>query len=227
MLPAFAKVMSQMTEPRFRAVALKSVLLAIVLYTLLISGGWWLVDSSASAQGGWLDSALDVLGKFAVIVLGIAVFPALVSASVGLFLEEIAAAVEARYYPDLPAPRSQPAGEALTGALRFALVAIGLNLVALPLYLVPGLNVLAFLGLNGYLLGREYFDLVASRRLDARGAKGLRGANTGALWVAGALIAVLLTIPVVNVFAPIVATTFMVHLFETWRRRHGLALESA
>ena len=43
---------------------------------------------------------------------------------------------------------------------------------ALVLLLVPGINVVAFLFANGYLLGREYFELVAFRHLDADAARG-------------------------------------------------------
>jgi CysZ protein len=47
------------------------------------------------------------------------------------------------------------------------LLSIALNLLALPIYaLIPLLNVVLFLGLNGYLFGREYFELIALRRLD-------------------------------------------------------------
>jgi uncharacterized protein involved in cysteine biosynthesis len=39
--------------------------------------------------------------------------------------------------------------------------------------------------------------------------------------LAGILIAVMMTIPIVNLFAPIVATGFMVHVFEDLKRRAG------
>ena len=43
--------------------------------------------------------------------------------------------------------------------------------------------------------------------------------NRNRLSVAGAVIAVMLGIPLVNLLAPIVATGFMVHLFADMRRR--------
>ena len=221
MLDAFVKALSQISEPRFRLVAVKGVLAAIAVYAVMIAGGWMLINGAPIQHDAWYGSILEYLGKFAVIVVCVTLFPTLVSVSISFFLEEIAGAVEARYYPDLPAPRRQTMGEILSGALHFSLVAIVLNLLVLPLYLVPGLNVLVFLGLNGYLLGRDYFELVAARRMETRAAKSLRGANSGSLWVSGAAIALLLTIPVVNIFAPILATAFMVHRFETWRGRQN------
>ena len=95
---------------------------------------------------------------------------------------------------------------------------LGLNIVLLPFLLIPPVFPFVFYGVNGYLLGREYFELVALRRLGAREARALRLARRGPLILAGALVAVLLTIPVVNLVAPVVATAAMVHLFEAWRR---------
>jgi uncharacterized protein involved in cysteine biosynthesis len=91
-------------------------------------------------------------------------------------------------------------------------VLVGVNLLALPLYLVPGLNVVVFYAMNAYLLGREYFELVALRRLDPRTARGLRRAHRLRFFIAGLLMAALFTIPVVNLVASLIAAAFMVHL---------------
>jgi uncharacterized protein involved in cysteine biosynthesis len=98
-----------------------------------------------------------------------------------------------------------------TGA-RFLAIALPLNLIALPLYLVPGANIPVYLALNGYLLGREYFTLVAGQRLPLREMEQLRRGQRGRLWLAGALIALMLMIPGFNLLAPVVAIAFMVHL---------------
>ena len=107
----------------------------------------------------------------------------------------------------------------------FILVTLLLNLLVLPLYLVliwiPPLNLLLFYLLNGYLLGREYFEMVAVRRLDLKEAKGLRRGSRGRMILAGAVITFLLTIPLVNLVTPIIATAFMLHVFEDLRRRSG------
>jgi uncharacterized protein involved in cysteine biosynthesis len=103
------------------------------------------------------------------------------------------------------------------------MVALALNLLVLPLYLLPGANVILYLALNGYLLGREYFEQAAQRRLGLRAVGQLRRAAGARLWLAGVWIAALLTVPVLNLVAPVIATCFMVHLFEGLRRRAGVA----
>mgnify|MGYP006433068489 FL=1 len=89
----------------------------------------------------------------------------------------------------------------------------------LPLLLAGPLFPFVFYSVNGYLLGREYFELVALRRLGPAEATALRKRNGFKLFMTGALIAFLLTVPVVNLLAPIIATGMMVHLFEDFRNR--------
>ena len=66
------------------------------------------------------------------------------------------------------------------------------------------------------------------RRFDLAGARRLRRAHRGRLLLAGMVIAFLLTVPFVNLVTPVVATGFMLHVFETLRRREaGTALNAA
>jgi uncharacterized protein involved in cysteine biosynthesis len=76
-----------------------------------------------------------------------------------------------------------------------------------------------FYVLNGYLLGREYYETVALRRLDARLAGELRRRNRWRVFLAGVVITLMLTVPLLNLIAPVIATAFMVHIFEIIRRR--------
>ena len=87
------------------------------------------------------------------------------------------------------------------------------------LLFIPPLNFVLFYLLNGYLLGREYFEMVAVRRLDLAATKRLRRDFRGRVILAGAVITFLLTIPLVNLVTPIIATAFMLHIFEELRRR--------
>jgi uncharacterized protein involved in cysteine biosynthesis len=147
-----------------------------------------------------------------VLVLTWLLFPAVVTLVISLFIDRIITAVETRYYPHLPALRPLSLWRSIAAALKFTSVMVLLNLLALPLYLVPVLNLIVFYGVNGYLLGREYFEMVALRRLDPRRAQRVRQSQRLRLFTAGLMIAGLLTIPVVNLVAPLLAAAFMVHL---------------
>lgn len=233
MLNALSKAFAQLSDPAFRKVLiialLSSVAIFIVLWIIagaLMTWGGNVLLAWSGAEGWMHDAATWILGAGGVVAVLFAsffLFPSIMSLVLSFLLEDVAAAVERRHYPNLPAPRHEPFMEILKGGLAFAGVTILLNVIALPLYLVllflPPFNLFVFYALNGYLFGREYFEIVAVRRLDPINAKQLRRQFRWRVFMAGVIIAFLLTIPIVNLITPIVATGFMLHVFETLRSK--------
>jgi uncharacterized protein involved in cysteine biosynthesis len=167
----------------------------------------------------WLNIAIDVLGSIATLFIAWLIFPSMAILILGFFLDRVIASVEARHYPELPAPRAIGIGASLASAIRLALVALVLNVLALPLYIFfPLINIAVFFVLNGYLVGREYFEAVASRRLDRALVKAMWRHYRLRLVVAGAIIAFFLSVPVLNLAAPLIGVAFMLHYFEQLRR---------
>jgi CysZ protein len=72
---------------------------------------------------------------------------------------------------------------------------------------------------NGWLLGREYFELVALRHVERREATLLRRRFGPSIMLAGTLLALLSMIPLLNLVAPLFGTALMVHLFRHLRTR--------
>ncbi|MBI3507486.1 MAG: EI24 domain-containing protein [Proteobacteria bacterium] len=210
--------LAQLGDPRLRAPLAKSLGLTLVAFAGLWAGLGWLLAHTRFFETGWLDAGAGTLGGIAAVALSIVLFPSVVAAFLGLFLEEIAATVEARHYPGLPAPRKRSAAAEIASALKLVALAAVLNLIVLPLYLVPGLNLVVFLATNGFLLAREYVTMSAARRVDSRGVRLLWRGRRGQAWLAGAAFAALSTIPIVNLAAPVVAVATTTHLIEAWRR---------
>jgi len=219
---ALTQAFAQINDSRLQRVALASVGLALAVLFGLGLLLWLAIVQFQLFSWGWLETLVEIGSGFAILVLLWLLFPAAVSATIGLFLERVAEAVEARHYPNLGKPRNQAIHEAVLSGLKFATVAILLNLVALPVYILgiffPPISAIAFYGLNGYLLGREYYETVALRRLDPGQAAVLRKQNSGRVFAAGVVITIMLTVPVFNLVAPVVATAFMLHVFEAMRR---------
>ena len=193
----------------------------LVLYLLLYLGIGWALGQLQLFGIAWADRLSEVLGGVTVFVLSLVMFPGAVTVILSFLLDQVAEAVEARHYPALPPPRRQGVGELTWGAVRFALVTVLANLVALPVYLLllfVGIGVGFYYVVNGYLLAREYFELVAWRRLDPAAADALRRAHAGRLWLCGLVIALLSTLPLINLLAPLIGTAAMVHEVEALRR---------
>jgi CysZ protein len=212
MISAFLRALTLVKESAFWRVIWRSLVIAIAVFIGLYITVWAVLAHVSVADIWWIDTVIDVLGGLAVLVLTWLLFPAVVTLVISLFIDRIVTAVETQYYPHLPALRSLSFWRNIAAALKFSGAMVGLNLFALPLYLVPVLNLIVFYGINGYLLGREYFELVALRRLEPRSAQRLRQSHRLRLFIAGLLITGLLTLPVVNLVAPLLAAAFMVHL---------------
>ncbi len=223
MLGDIAKTAAQLSDPRFLRVVIRSLVISAIFFAVLWLAIGFALGRVQLVEWAWLDRAIDVLGSLAVVGVTLILFPGIVSVTLGFFLEDVAAAVEARYYPGLAPARQQSAGEVIATSVRLGLIVVVLNIVLLPVYLVllflPPLNLVLFYGLNGYLLGREFFEVVAFRRLDPAAAAALRRRFRGRVWLAGALVAFLFTLPFVNLVTPVLATALMVHQLERTRQR--------
>jgi len=215
-LSAFIKAIAQFADPSVRKVVWKAVGTAVLTFIVMWVGIGFLLTETAFFSWGWLETTVDVLGGLATFILTWVLFPAIVSVAMGFFVDQVADAVESKHYPHLPDVRDQTVGEILAVTLKFAGIAVVLNLLALPLYLIPGVNLAVFYVLNGYLLSREYFELVAFRRADPANVLALRSRYKITLLLAGVVIAFLMTVPVINLLAPVIATAAMVHLFQKW-----------
>lgn len=219
MIRALVLALEQLSDPVIQRLVLRCVLLALgtfVTLTLLIGLGLAALDVTGIV---WLDAALGFAGSGVTLLLAWLLFPATVILIVNLFAEQVADAVERRHYPALPPAPGASFSDTFRATAKLAALGIVLNLLALPLYLLPGPNVLVYLALNGYLLGREYFETVAYRRLEGRAVGKARRRARVRIWLAGVVIAMMLAIPLFNLVAPVLASAFMTHLFVTWRRQ--------
>jgi len=226
MLGSFLKAFLQLGDAAFTRVLLKSLAASFILYILLYIGIGWGFSHLALFGIGWADSLTALLGGLAVMLLTLMLAPGVMLLSLSFLLDDIAEAVEFRHYPGQPAPRRQALGEVAWSAVRFSAVMVLANLAALPFYLalmVVGAGPLAFLLLNGYLLSREYFELVAARRVTPELSDSLRRSHLGRLWLGGCLLALMSMVPGLNLLSPLVATAAMLHEFEALRRRAGIA----
>ena len=221
MLTAYARAIAQLGDPAFRRPLALGLLGAGTVLACLWTGMAVLLTRTRVFDNSWLETPLDALGGLATLVLTVLLYPAVVAAILSLFLDGAIEAVEARHYPGIPRPRPVGLAEQLGGALRLVVVALVLNLLALPIYLVPGVNLVVFYMLNGYLLGREYFEMVAQRRLDPSALRQLRRDRRARIFLSGAVVAFISTIPLVNLVAPLVAVAAMAHQLMSWTRGPG------
>jgi CysZ protein len=205
---------AQIFTPPFRATLLKSLALTIIVLIL----AWFALDRLAESfiDGAtpWLATVLSwLVGLGLVVGLAFLVAPA-VSLVAGFFLDDIAAVVEREIDPAGPPGRPVSTGVAALFALRFAGLSALVNLIALALLFAPGVNLLAFLGANAYLLGREYFELAAMRFRPLDEARAMRRRFALPVFLAGLFVAVFVSIPLLNLCTPLFATALMTRVHK-------------
>lgn len=220
----FTKALAQLGDTKFRKVLLGSVGVTLVL----LAATTWIVqlllpDVIILPFFGEIEFLSWLLSGFALVaMIGMSVFLMVPVASIftGFFLETIADAVERKHYPELPPVPRTPFGDILLDSLKFLGFIIVVNLFALVIYFASTLLApVIFWIVNGILLGREYFQMVAMRRLGRKDADALRRKYRFQIWLAGFLMAVPLSVPLLNLFVPVLGAATFTHLFHRLNRQ--------
>lgn len=218
---AFANLFARETRGVFWKVLGLTLLALAVLWIVIRDIFIWLalpwIDQFLPGIPVWAGWLGFVFGLFASIglALGLALLISPVTAVIaGSFLDDVAEVVERRDYPLDPPGMAMPLGESMISAVRFLGIVILGNIVALFLLLVPGVNLIAFFLVNGYLLGREFFEFAAMRHRRPQEARDFRAKHAATVLMGGLAIALFLAIPILNLLTPLFAAGLMVHLHK-------------
>ncbi len=189
--------------------------LSALLFAGLIFGLEYAIGYLPSSVPAWLKTLLEVAAPIAVLVV-VFTMGAPVAALVGsLFLDRIAAKVDARFYPADPKAPGAPFIGGTGERIKLIVLALLINGAALALDAeIPLVPEFVALLLNGWLLGREFFELAALRHLSRDESDALRRRHPGKIFGGGLLIAVLTVIPGIDLIAPFFGVALMAHLFK-------------
>jgi CysZ protein len=229
MIDAAAKALTQMFSPSLRRVLLKAVGLAILFIVIIGIGMQRLLASLADSGANWAEQTagmaphsvwaalawvLSIMAALGIITGALFLMPAVTAFVGSFFVDEVADLVEREYYPADPAGRALPVFRALIEGIKIALLALVVYLFALPFMLFAGFGFVILFVANAYLLGREYFELAAMRFRPPAEAKAMRKARAAYVFLAGMVIAVFVSIPILNFATPVFAMAFMVHIHK-------------
>ena len=223
MLSAAGQAFRDLFTPPFRAVLFKCVASPSVFSSFSSSASSGLSAISCSGPTGSRNRFSGSAGWRSWSARSSSFAP-VTSLIAGLYLDDIAAVVERVHYPADPPGQELPTLQSVGVALRFFIIVLLVSLVALFLLLIPGINLIAFYLGNGYLLGREYFELAAMRHVPPAEAKSLRRANRLTVFLGGLIIAGIASVPILNLITPLFATGFMVRMYKGLARSSGLSL---
>ena len=226
MIRAFFLSLGDLADPAIIRVFVKSVLLTLVAFLAIGAGLWFATRWLVIDQLGWDETAGNlaaISGFLAMLLFGWVLFRAIAVAVVWLFGDEIVIAVERRHYPAaLASAHHVPVTRSLALGLRSAARALLVNVILAPAYvvlLVTGFGTpLLFYAANGWLLGADLGEMVAARHLSHAEMKQWARDTRWARWDMGVIVAALLSVPFVNLIAPILGAAMATHQFHGRRR---------
>lgn len=222
-LRAYLAALGQARDPAFRRVIWLGLALAVALLVamyavvLAIIGAFLPEQVSLPLVGEvrGLATLLSLGSVVLMLILSVFLMVPVASAFTGLFLDDVADAVEARHHPHLPPAPRAPFWVSVIDSVKYFGLLVGLNVLGMALFVVSsGAGMVGLWALNGFLLAREYFTLVGLRRLSPATVAELRQRWRLRLWVAGVLLAVPLSVPVLNLFVPVLGAAAFTHLFH-------------
>ncbi len=222
MFASIGRALSVIFDPALFGVVAKALLLTILLFVVLLVGIEYALHFLPTLGSPGVNRVLELLAPV-FLLMGFFVLGGPVAALFGsLYLDRIADAVEKRWYasfPPIPRVQGAPARTGIGAGLRLAALVLLANMILLPAdVLAPGFGEIATIVVNGFLLGREYFELAALRHISLKAADALRKRNGASVFGAGLILSLLTFVPVVNLFAPLFGAALMVHLYKRMAR---------
>jgi CysZ protein len=215
MTQAFVAILGGLKDVIFGRLTLLALLNLAVAVTLTVVAAGALIKYAVPLipdGGGWLgyvSTAGEFAASVAVVVLAIALSPAISMVVGGVLFDIAAERVEKKI--GAPKGRMVPIPEGIWNGVRIALPALLLNLIVIPLYFIPVVNAFVFYTLNGFLMGREYATITAARQMSFRDAVKLRKRHGGAVFMVG------LACSFIPFFAPLVGASAMSRLVQALR----------
>jgi CysZ protein len=206
------KALGDTVAPDSRVLLMKAVGLTFALFVVVFVAVQATISTLTLLPWPWADTVLAVGTGLAMAVAFFFLMSPVTAIFAGLFLDLVAARVEAKHYPASRAGQPLGTWQAMATALKFALVVLVVNIAVLPSVFL-GIGAVALLVANAYLLGREYFEMTAMRHMAPDQARALRKSHAGQILIAGLVPAALALAPVVNLAVPFFATSFFVHIF--------------
>jgi CysZ protein len=219
MFASIGRALSVIFDPALFGVVAKALLLTILLFVVLLVGIEYALHFLPTLGSPGVNRVLEILAPVFLLTAFFVLGGPVAALFGSLYLDRIAEAVEKRWYASDPQAQGVSTRTGIGAGLRLAALVLLANTVLLPAdVLAPGFGEIATIVVNGFLLGREYFELTALRHVSLKAADALRKRNGASVFGAGLILSLLTFVPVVNLFAPLFGAALMVHLYKRMAR---------
>ena len=209
----FLKTSRSIMQDRMVGLMFASAFLAIVIMLLAVVAITWLSDNLIEIEIGWLDAVVNVVIGALTGISGWFVLPSIIVLIAGMFQEIAISRVEAASYPHRQREARPKFWPDAVHDIKFTIWALFLNVVVLPFHFIF-IGFFISIALNSYLVGREFFEMAAGYHIGKPRAFKLAQRNRGAVYGGGFVITLMTLVPLLNLFVPIIAVVWMVHVYH-------------
>lgn len=211
-------------DRKVRGLAVFTAVLTLILYAALVAAALWGLNQLPTLGSVWINRFLDLLAPVVLLLLFVFLGAWATALFAPLFLRTAARKIEAQHYPAGPKPSGEGFGATLMAGLRVTALVIIADVLLLPADAVlPGVAEFATIVINGWFLGRGYFEIVALRHMSKSAATALRARHATAVFIAGIAISLLSAIPFADIIAPLFGAGLMVHVFQRYAHEERAA----
>jgi len=207
------KTLGSIKKANLSGLMLACALLAVIMVLGAVGSITWITDRFVTIERGWLDTLLNWVVGILTGIGGWFMLPVLTVLISSLFQEIAIQRVERTYYPDASDRQVLKFWPEFRHDLKFTGWAVCLNILVLPLY-VFGIGFAVSILLNSYLLGREFFESAAGYYLGKTNARTLGLRHRKTIYGGGFVITVMAIVPFLNLFVPILAIVWMLHVYH-------------
>ncbi len=209
----FIKTLRSIFNARLLGLMLLSAILGIIVVILAVVSISWISANMIEIETEWLDTLVSGIISIISGISGWFMLPAVVVLIAGMLQEIAISRVEAESYPQLQRQERPKFWPDALHDIKFVLWALFLNILVLPFHLIV-IGFFISVALNSYLTGREFFEMAAGYHIGKPQAHKLMRHNRLAVYIGGFVITLMAAVPLLNLFVPIVAVVWMVHVYH-------------
>ena len=209
----FIKTVISIKKAKLFGLMFLCALIALLVVAGAVAGVTLISDRFVTIEKGWLDSIVNWTVAIVTGIGGWFMLPVLMVIIGGLFQETVIQRVENKFYPDSVQRKHLKFWPEIWHDIKFTVWALFLNLLVLPLSLI-GIGLIVAVLLNSYLLGREFFESAAGYHIGKPLAREVGEKHKKVVYGGGFIITIITLLPVLNLFVPILAIVWMVHVYH-------------
>ena len=213
-IKAYILSLIQIFDTRIFKIIFLSIFLSIFCCSLISFLIFFLIESILNNINFPLSIFFSSISGFIFLIICLwVIFPPLLIFINSLFSGKIIKIIESNNYKNINYNYSNTFVKELKFQLSFIIIFVLINLALIPFLIFPPIYFIFYWIINGYLIGKEFSGSVLIKYINYNDIKKFNNKNRLNVYLFGIILAIIFSIPILNLFGPIIGTASMVHMY--------------